>query len=71
MYVAMYICNFNEIFSCCVEPFPLLRALNRALGRLKTTQPSGADCTSPPPPATPTPPQTTTAIDSGIFYTNK
>ena len=42
--------------SCCEEPFPLLRAINRGLGRLSTPKPYGNNCQKPtyvtPPPIT-------------------
>ncbi|KAI8435064.1 hypothetical protein MSG28_003474 [Choristoneura fumiferana] len=43
---------------CCGEPWPLLRAAGRALGR-SVPQPSGS-CERPPQPVTPAPPTTTT-----------
>lgn len=50
---------------CCLEPFPLLRALNRVLGRLAEEEPAEGDCTRPPTPVTPAPPVLTTGVDAG------
>ncbi|CAH0555523.1 unnamed protein product [Brassicogethes aeneus] len=49
---------------CCEGTFPLLRGLNEALGRVSHV-PHHGDCTKPPEPSTPAPPQTTTGVDSG------
>lgn len=51
---------------CCLEAFPLLRAVNRALGRIDTKKPTPGNCQAPPEPVTPTAPQTTTVGESGI-----
>lgn len=51
---------------CCSETFPLLKAINRALGRLSTPPPSGVNCLRPPLPVTPIPPVMTTIGDNGI-----
>lgn len=47
---------------CCTEPFPILRALNRALLRDVPYPPPrpGGQCTKPPKPITPPPPIPTT-----------
>ncbi|XP_030240858.1 probable chitinase 10 [Drosophila navojoa] len=50
---------------CCSEPFPLLRAVNRALGRLNTEPPTRSNCERPPQPITPVPPQMTTISSDG------
>lgn len=50
---------------CCLEAFPLLRAINRALGRLDTPVPSGSNCQRPPSPATPVPPVMMSTVDTG------
>lgn len=50
---------------CCFEPFPLLRSVNRALGRLNTRTPTGSDCTRPPLPVTPVPPLMVATVDTG------
>ncbi|XP_008545430.1 probable chitinase 10 [Microplitis demolitor] len=49
---------------CCVEPFPLLRSLNRALGRLLDSTPFGENCQRPSEPVTPQPPTLTTHSDA-------
>uniref|UniRef100_A0A182LZU2 Chitinase n=1 Tax=Anopheles culicifacies TaxID=139723 RepID=A0A182LZU2_9DIPT len=51
---------------CCEERFPILRAINRALGRLASPVPTGMDCTRPNQPATPKPAEMTFSPDSGI-----
>jgi chitinase len=56
--------DFNNI--CCAEPFPLLRAANRALGR-KVPSPPMAPCERPTAPVTPAPPITTTAFETGVY----
>lgn len=38
---------------CCLEPFPLLRSINRAFQRLKTPKPFGLNCKKPAEPVTP------------------
>ena len=50
---------------CCLEPFPLLRSINRAMGRLDSPPPKGNDCTRPSPPVTPTPPLMIATVDTG------
>lgn len=50
---------------CCLEPFPLLRSINRAFGRLNTPPPKGNDCTRPPLPVTPVPPLMIATVDMG------
>lgn len=55
---------------CCGGSFPLLRSLNRGLGLIPDT-PSKEDCTKPPEPVTPTPPQTTTGVDTGAEHTTE
>lgn len=55
--------DFNNV--CCNEPFPLLRAANRALGRVTPSPPTTA-CERPAPPNTPPPPITTTIFESGM-----
>jgi hypothetical protein len=50
---------------CCLEPFPLLRSLNRVLGRLSEDEPTAGDCTPPPTPVTPAAPTKTTGVDTG------
>nr|WNT43924.1 chitinase 2 [Monochamus alternatus] len=54
--------DFNN--RCCEGTFPLLRSLNYELG-LITDKPTKGDCTKPPAPSTPAPPETTTGVDSG------
>ncbi|XP_031787655.1 probable chitinase 10 [Nasonia vitripennis] len=49
---------------CCQEPFPLLRTINRALGRLLTPAPSHKDCKKPEEPVTPVAPTLTTHADA-------
>lgn len=50
---------------CCYESAPLLKAINRALGRLDSTPPRGEDCRAAQAPVTPTPPTMQTTVDSG------
>ena len=50
---------------CCLEPFPLLRAINREFGRITTKAPAGSDCTRPTEPVTPVPAVMTTTVDTG------
>ncbi|KAL5281574.1 Cht3 family protein [Megaselia abdita] len=50
---------------CCSEDFPLLRAVNRALGRLNSQPPRGDNCQRPSEPVTPAAPVMTTISDSG------
>lgn len=54
--------DFNN--RCCTGSFPLLHSLNEGLGRISASPPQG-DCTKPPTPSTPAPPETTTGVDSG------
>nr|AUF41628.1 chitinase 4 [Rhynchophorus ferrugineus] len=49
---------------CCTGSFPLLHSLNEGLGRIDAG-PTQGDCTKPPTPSTPAPPETTTGVDSG------
>lgn len=49
---------------CCQGAFPLLSAINRACGRIKTPAPVN-DCTRPTPPVTPTPPLMVATVDTG------
>ncbi|XP_051164101.1 probable chitinase 10 [Leptopilina boulardi] len=49
---------------CCREPFPLLRTLNRAIGRLLTPLPSEGSCQKPNEPVTPQAPTLTTHTDA-------
>lgn len=49
---------------CCEGTFPLLRSLSSELG-LIAEKPTKGDCTKPPAPSTPAPPQTTTGVDTG------
>lgn len=60
--------DFNN--RCCGGAFPLLTSLNRGLG-LIPDKPMREDCTKPPQPVTPSPPQTTTGIDSGARPTTE
>lgn len=50
---------------CCSEDFPLLRAVNRALGRLNSQPPRGDNCQRPSEPVTPSAPVMVTISDSG------
>ncbi|XP_075149513.1 chitinase 10 [Haematobia irritans] len=50
---------------CCSEAFPLLTALNRALGRLNSPPPTRSDCSRPTVPVTPMPPVMTTISSDG------
>lgn len=50
---------------CCYESSPLLKAINRALGRLSSSPPRGEDCRAEPAPVTPAPPMLATTEDSG------
>ena len=50
---------------CCSESFPLLRAINRALGREDTEPPTRVNCARPPVPVTPIPPVMTTVSSDG------
>uniref|UniRef100_A0A1B0D7M5 Chitinase n=1 Tax=Phlebotomus papatasi TaxID=29031 RepID=A0A1B0D7M5_PHLPP len=51
---------------CCHESFPLLKAINRGLGRLNSQAPVAGDCTRPPTPVTPVPPVMTTVGENGV-----
>uniref|UniRef100_A0A1A9WKD4 chitinase n=1 Tax=Glossina brevipalpis TaxID=37001 RepID=A0A1A9WKD4_9MUSC len=53
---------------CCSESFPLLSAINRALGRLNTPPPTQVNCIHPPEPATPIPPVMTTISSDGSSH---
>lgn len=50
---------------CCLESYPLLRAINRAFGRIKSTVPASGDCNRPESPVTPVAPVMTIAGDHG------
>ncbi|KAH8251500.1 hypothetical protein KR038_006505, partial [Drosophila bunnanda] len=50
---------------CCSESYPLLKAINRALGRLHSEPPTRQNCARPPPVSTPLPPQMTTISSDG------
>ncbi|XP_055372239.1 probable chitinase 10 [Condylostylus longicornis] len=50
---------------CCGESFPLLKAINRALGRLSSPPPSGTNCQKPQEPVTPAAPIMTTVSENG------
>lgn len=50
---------------CCEERYPVLSAINRALGRLKTPQPTVVDCTRPAQAMTPPPAVMTIPVDNG------
>lgn len=50
---------------CCEERYPVLSAINRALGRLRTPQPTVVDCTRPMQPVTPPPAEMTVSVDTG------
>lgn len=50
---------------CCSEAFPLLMAINRALGRANSHPPTRSDCSRPVMPATPVPPVMTTVSSDG------
>ncbi|KAI9586702.1 probable chitinase 10 [Glossina fuscipes] len=54
---------------CCSESFPLLSAINRALGRLNTPPPTQLNCIQPPKPVTPPPPVMTTMSSDGASHT--
>lgn len=51
---------------CCSETFPLLKAINRAFGRISTKAPTVSNCKKPAAPVTPTPPVMTTTTDLGL-----
>ncbi|XP_044249663.1 probable chitinase 10 isoform X2 [Drosophila takahashii] len=51
--------------ACCSESYPLLRAINRALGRLDSEPPTLKNCERPPSVITPVPPQMTTISSDG------
>jgi chitinase len=55
--------DFNN--RCCFESSPLLKAINREIGRLTSRVPSGQDCTPEKMPVTPTPPTMATTLESG------
>ncbi|KMY91489.1 probable chitinase 10 [Drosophila simulans] len=50
---------------CCNESYPLLRAINRELGRLDSEPPTEPNCKRPTLLATPVPPQMTTISSDG------
>ncbi|KAH8339656.1 hypothetical protein KR067_012162, partial [Drosophila pandora] len=50
---------------CCSESFPLLKAINRGLGRLDLEPPTQVNCDRPSPVSTPKPPQMTTISNDG------
>ncbi|XP_067620317.1 probable chitinase 10 [Eurosta solidaginis] len=50
---------------CCSEAFPLLKAINRALGLLNTEPPKRGNCQRPPSVVTPLPPVMTTISSDG------
>lgn len=51
---------------CCSESYPLLKAINRGLGRLQSEPPKQTkNCARPPPVNTPVPPQMTTINSDG------
>ncbi|EDW76228.2 uncharacterized protein Dwil_GK14769 [Drosophila willistoni] len=50
---------------CCSESYPLLKAINRALGRLDSEPPTRSNCERPPSVVTPAPPQMTTISSDG------
>ncbi|KAM7354055.1 chitinase 10 [Cochliomyia hominivorax] len=50
---------------CCSEAFPLLKAINRALGRENSEPPTRVNCAKPPVPVTPIPPVMTTVSSDG------
>lgn len=50
---------------CCTESYPLLKAINRALGRLNSEPPTRSNCERPPAPVTPVPPEMTTISSDG------
>ncbi|XP_050082117.1 probable chitinase 10 [Anopheles aquasalis] len=54
---------------CCEESYPVLRAINRALGRLSTPAPSSMDCSRPSKPVTPVPAEMTFGPESGFGST--
>uniref|UniRef100_A0AAG5DHK2 chitinase n=1 Tax=Anopheles atroparvus TaxID=41427 RepID=A0AAG5DHK2_ANOAO len=54
---------------CCEESFPVLRAINRGLGRLNTAPPSTMDCTRPSQPVTPKPAEMAFSPDGGLAST--
>ncbi|XP_044316703.1 probable chitinase 10 isoform X2 [Drosophila rhopaloa] len=45
---------------CCSESYPLLKAINRGLGRLNSEPPTRTNCERPPSVVTPVPPKMTT-----------
>ncbi|XP_076042458.1 putative chitinase 10 isoform X2 [Oratosquilla oratoria] len=52
---------------CCLEPMPLLRAINRVLRTVAAAppRPGGGNCARPPPPVTPAPIEMTTGYNPG------
>ncbi|XP_043252760.1 probable chitinase 10 [Colletes gigas] len=60
---AMWTVDLDDFLNhCCAESFPLLKTINRALGRLKTKATEG--CQRPSEPVTPQPPTLTTHSDA-------
>lgn len=65
--VAAWTIDLDDFLNkCCFEPYPLLRAINRRLGRLSTSQPNIGSCARPPAPVTPIAPVMTTVGENGI-----
>lgn len=60
--------DFNN--KCCSESFPLLRAVNRAFGRLTDKKPTNPDCARPTI-STPSPIGSTTTEDNGEICLNE
>ena len=56
--------DFNNL--CCLEAFPLTRAIARTLGLRNDQQPTTSNCQRPNAPVTPPPITLTTGYDSGI-----
>ena len=56
--------DFNNL--CCLEAFPLTRAIARTLGLRNDQQPTTTNCQRPNAPVTPPPITLTTGYDSGI-----
>lgn len=56
--------DFNNL--CCLEAFPLTRAIARTLGLRSDQQPTASNCQRPSAPATPPPLTLTTGYDSGM-----
>ena len=58
--------DFSNV--CCLESFPLTKAVARALSIRDDAQPAGGNCERPPPAVTPPPIPLTTGFDSGDFW---